>query len=272
MHGARAIEDGDGRGHLADHGPQERLDLLLHFRIGAIRRETLDEPRRLHERVVGDVGHRRVPRAAVHAHVERRRQLLGGGADVVDAVAEVEPVAGALVDGVVAAHRIRVLLAQPLQAEAVADLLVGGRGEDQVAGGPEALAGERGDRDGVRRDLALHVQGAPAPDLVGAHLAREGRHRPLARIGEDDVGVGEQEQRRPVAGAPDPGDEARPLGHAGVELALDAARLEVLPQELRGSRLVPRRVRRVDLDEPAEKVRHLAAQAGHRHARSILAA
>ena len=132
---------------------------------GPVRREPLDEPRRLHERVVGDARHRRVPRAPVHAHVERRRHLLGGRAEVVDAAAEVEPVAGALVDRVVAAHGVGVLLAEPLQAEAVADLLVGGRREDQVAGRPEALAGERGDRDGVRRHLALHVERAAPPDF-----------------------------------------------------------------------------------------------------------
>ncbi len=34
------------------------------------------------------------------------------------------------------------LLAEPGEAEVVADLLVGGRGEDEIAGGLEALARE----------------------------------------------------------------------------------------------------------------------------------
>src|SRR5262249_44435741 len=81
----------------------------------------------------------------------------------------------------------------------------------------------------------------------------------------------EQEQRRPVAAAADPGDEVGALGHPRVELALDAVRLEVGAQELRRGGLVARRIRRVDPDEPAEELRHLAAQACRRHVRSILA-
>src|SRR5439155_21437816 len=104
------------------------------------------------------------------------------------------------------------LLAQPLQAEAVvamspaALLLVGGRAEDEVAARREALARERSDRDGVRRDLALHVERAAAPDLPVDQLAGERRNLPVGGIGVNDVGVAEKEERRP-AGAGAAGDE-----------------------------------------------------------------
>ena len=139
----------------------------------------------------------------MHPDVERRRHLLGGRADVVDPAAEVEPVACALVDRVVAAHSIGMRLAQPLEPEAVTHLLVGRRSEDHVAGRLEALTDERGDRHRIRRDLPLHVERPSPPDarppaLVILELARERRDGPLMRVGEHDVGVGEQEQRRPV--------------------------------------------------------------------------
>ena len=63
-------------------------------------------------------------------------------------------------------------LAEPLQALAliVAHLLVSRRGEDEVTFRPEALTGERRDGDGARRHLALHVQGAAAPDAAVPQL------------------------------------------------------------------------------------------------------
>jgi hypothetical protein len=117
--------------------------------------------------------------------------------------------------------------AEPLEPIACADLLVGGRREDEVARRAEPLAGERGDRDRVRRHVRLHVERAATPDLAAAHLAGERVHRPFGRVGEDDVRVAEQEQGRPVARAPDPGDDVRALGDAGVQLALQPVRLEI---------------------------------------------
>ena len=152
-------------------------------------------------------------------------------------------------------------LAQPLEAEhlALAHLLVGGRREDQVAGRLEPLARERRDRDRVRRHLALHVERAAAPDAAVPQLARPRVDRPLGRVGEDGVGVREQEQRRPVARPPDPRDEVRPLGHARVELALDAERLEVRAQELGRLRLVAGRVDGVQADQRLEEPDDLVA-------------
>ena len=91
----------------------------------------------------------------MHPDRERRRQLLRRRDDPVALVADLETVAPALVDGVVAANRVRVLRAEPGEPEAVPDLLVGGRREDQVAGRLEALADERGEGNCVRSDVAL---------------------------------------------------------------------------------------------------------------------
>src|SRR6185436_1413832 len=76
--------------------------------------------------------------------------------------------------------------------------------------------------------------------------------------GEHDVGVREQRERRAVARAADARDEVRALGRAGEERALDAGRLEVVAQELSGRRLVPRRVGRVDADQPLEQIDDVA--------------
>src|SRR5437868_14781782 len=97
--------------------------------------------------------------AAVNDQPEGRAHLLGCRAEIEDtAAAEVDPIACALVDAVVRANGVGMLAAQPREAEVVADLLVGRRGEDQVAARLEPLARQRGDRNRIRRDLSLHVE------------------------------------------------------------------------------------------------------------------
>ena len=105
--------------------------------------------------------------APAHAQTERRGHLLGHGR-LVDhaAIVELEPLTAALVDRVVARNRIRMLAAEPLEAEAVADLLVGHRRKDQIAARAKALARERGDRHRARGHLALHVERTAPPDLT----------------------------------------------------------------------------------------------------------
>ena len=122
-----------------------------------------DERRGLDERVVGDRRHRRVAAPAAHAQDERRAHLLGGRAEVEHLPAELDPVAGALVEREVCANRVGVRVDEPLQPEAVADLLVGGRDEDQVARASPALARQRRERDGRRCDLALSCRARRAP-------------------------------------------------------------------------------------------------------------
>ena len=208
--------------HRAEQHVEEACDLRDQLRLGRELAEPRDERRRLDERVVGDRRHRRVPAASVHAEDERRAHLLGGRAEVQHLAAELDAVAGAFVDREVGTHRVGVRFDEPLQPEAVADLLVGGRDEDQVARAPPALARERRERDRRRGDLTFHVERAAAPHLAVHELAAERLTLPLARVGENDVRVREQRKRRAVAAAADAGDEIRALGHARVELALDA--------------------------------------------------
>ena len=148
-------------------------------------------------------------------------------------------------------------LDEPLQPEAVADLLVGCRDEDEIAGAAPSFARERGERHCVRSDLPLHVEGAAAPYFAVDELATERVALPLGRRGKHDVGVREQRERRAVAPAADAGDEVGALGRLRVELALDPRRLEVVAQHLCGGRLVAGRVRRVDANQPLQKLRDL---------------
>ena len=244
----------------ADNGLEERGHLRLETRLRRELRETLDQPRRLHERVVRDPGRRRVPAAAVNAQHERRAHLLRGRGEVERPLADHHAVAGALVERVLGANRLGMLLAEPGEPEVDADLLVGGRDEDQVAAGLESLPGERGHRHRARRDLALHVERAAAPDLAVAKLARPGVDLPLGGIGENRVRVREERQPRPVAAPGNPRDEVRPLRHLRVELAGDAVLLEVVAQELGRTGLVPGRVDRVEADQLLEELADLVAE------------
>jgi hypothetical protein len=209
---------------------------------------------------IRDARHRRVAAAAAHAQTERRAHLLRHRAEVVRVAAQLDPVAGALVDQVVAAHCVAVLLAQPRRAEPGADLFVGGRAEDQVAGRLEALARERRDRHRLGRDLPLHVECAAPPHLAVAQLTAKRIGVPLRSVREHDVGVRKEKQGRAVAAPRDARNEIRALGDLGVQLAGDAGVFEVVAQQLRGRRLVARRIRRVDANEPLEELRHLLSQ------------
>jgi hypothetical protein len=81
----------------------------------------------------------------------------------------------------------------------------------------------------------------------------------------------EQEQPRALPSW-NPSDEIRPLGHLGVELALDSGLLEVRAKHLGGERLVPRRVDGVEADELAQELDRLVAEADGGHVQSILSA
>ena len=170
-----------GRRPLAEHDIEEACDLRPDRGLGPIGGQLLDQRRRLHERVVGDPRHRGVAAAAVHGDPEGRAHLLRGGAEIEDAAAELDPLAAALVDRVVDPDGVGMVLAEPLEAVVVADLLVGRGDEDEIARRREALAGERGDRDGARRDLVLHVERAAPPDVVVGEVAGPRVARPLGR-------------------------------------------------------------------------------------------
>ena len=100
---------------------------------------------------------------------------------------------------------------EPLETEAVTDLLVRGGGEDEVAGGPKALATERREGDRARSHLALHVERAATPHLAVDEIARPGIALPLVRVGEHGVRVAEERERRAVTATLEPRDEVRAL-------------------------------------------------------------
>src|SRR4029077_1787743 len=125
---------------------------------------------------------------------------------------------------------VRVLAAQPDESVAVADLLVGRCDEEEVTRRSEPLSRERREGDGVRRDLALHVERTTTPHLAVHQVARPRIAVPLGRIREDGVRVAEEREGRTVS-TRNSGDEIRTLGNTGIELGLDAVPREVAGQQ-----------------------------------------
>jgi hypothetical protein len=160
-----------------------------------------------------------------------------------------------------------VLAHEPLQADVDAHLLVGGRHEDQIAVGPEAVTRERRDRDRGCGDVALHVERAAPPDLVVEQLGAPGIALPLGGIGKHRVGVGEQREARPRAPPRKPRDEVGPSRLAGEQLRLDAAFREVLAEQIGRNGLVPGRVDRVESDQRLQELDRLLTKRGDGHQR-----
>ena len=151
-------------------------------------------------------------------------------------------------------------LAEPLRTEPVTHFLVGSRGEDQVARRLEPFTRKRGERNSAGGDLSLHVEGAATPHLPVTQLTPERIRAPLRRVCEHDVGVREEEQRRPFAATRYARNEVRAFGHTRIQVHLCAALLEVLAQNLRRRGLVARRVGRVDADQILQELGDLVAQ------------
>ena len=258
---ARARSRATSRGGASpSHGLEERLHLGEH-RAGRLEpRERLEHRGRLEERVVGRVRIRRVAAPAPEPKAERRGRLLRDRAEVVRAAAEDAALAASLVDGEVGAHRLRVLAREPRHAEVEPDLLVRREGEQHVARGTHALADERGERDGRRRDMALHVERAASPDLAVDEVARPRIARPLVGIREHRVRVRHQQDARPVrrrAGARR-GSPARASSRRARSRRRSRARYRC--SSVGGAGLVPRRVDGVETQERPEELRHLVPE------------
>ena len=163
---------------------------------------------------------------------------------------------------------VRPLVHQPRHADALrAILLVGLRDEDDVTAGAEPAAGQGGHRHRPRRGLVLHVRrAAPPQEAVVVQVARERGVPPVLRSGRHDVGVPDQRHRRALARPRDAGDQVRPVGVAGDQLAGHAVRLEVALEQRRRRRLAAGRIRRVDPQQVAQELRRLVAQVALVHA------
>ena len=264
---ARKLQGLGGLELPARDGLHERVGLRAQPQLGPVSGQTLDQPRGLDERVVGNPRHRRVSSSAVHAQPEGRAHLLRRRAEVEGAAGQLDPLAPAFVERVVGSNSLGMRLAQPRQAKALAHLLVGRRDEDQVAGRLEPFPRKRGDGDGIGRNLALHVERAATPDLTVANLSRPRVDLPLSGIRDDRVRVRKQEQARPVAPPGKSPDEVRALRYLRVQLTLDSVCSEVVPEQLRGDSLVPRRIHRVEPDQLLDEVGNLVAETSRAHRR-----
>ena len=162
----------------------------------------------------------------------------------------------------VVAAQIGPLAHEPAHADLVRPVLLVGLGDQQhVAVRDVAAAREHREGDGARGRLALHVERATAPEVAVAHLARERRHRPVGRVGVDDVGVAGERERRAGAAAAHPRDQVGAPRIARDALALHAVAREIGLEHLGAERLVARRIGRVDADQVARQVDDLVEQA-----------
>ena len=257
---ARGVERlGRGAGTSSPSAARKPSVSGVSARLGRELAEPLDQARRLDERVVGDPRHRAVAAAPVHVQLERRAPLLGRRAEVEHAPADLDPVAGALVDRVVAAHGVRVRLAEPLEPVRRRPRPSPRRRSPRRSGRrPAGTLPGRARRSRPRSPPpGSSCRARRGPRRAVAQLARPRIDRPLRRVGEHGVGVREQEQRRAVAACPGCARRGCPLGLARVQLALDAERLEVVAQQLGRQRLVPRRVDGVQADQRLEEPRRL---------------
>ena len=111
-----------------------------------------------------------------------------------------------------ALEQLRVVVDQQPGALDPAGLLVGEEREHHVPRRPlPGRAAHCRTTASSHRVHVLHVDRAAAPDAAVPDLPGERVHRPLRRVGRDDVEVAVQQQRRPDrVGALDPGDHAGP--------------------------------------------------------------
>ncbi len=232
-------------------------------RLGQLERrsgcgDAAEDGAELEQGVIAGLRQRGVARCPTRGDRETEDALLRA-ADAVEAPAlVVEDLAAALVEEVVAAHGVRLLLAQPAGADVSAGLLVGHEDELEVSpGGSPALTSERHACDRLGRDLRLHVERAAAPEEPVREVARPRVVAPLRGVGEHGVDVAEVAQGRPVDGAVQVGDEVGPGVFGGEEANLEAGLAQVAGQVLDGHALVARRVDRVEAHEALEDRRGL---------------
>jgi hypothetical protein len=83
---------------------------------------------------------------------------------------------------------------------------------------------------------------------------------PVGRVGDDGVGMGEQQQARAAAVPGQARDKVRALRSLRVELAPYAVVAEIVAQQLGRLRLVPGRVDRVEPDQLLEELGDLVAE------------
>ena len=207
--------------------------------------------------------HRGVAGVARHDHAELCRALLADQ-QVVEAFTarQLQELATALVQQVVAAHEVGALRGEPAGAAHGALFLVGLGHEHELAGEVAAVLEQPAHGHGEGGQQVLHVDGAAPPDVAVLHDAGKGRLVPLVGRRRHDVLVRHERQARPRARAGQRDDEAAPPGRLAHDLAAQTETAKVLVEERGHGRLVAGRVGRVDADQGGEQLARLALHPG----------
>jgi hypothetical protein len=137
---------------------------------------------------------------------------------------------------------------QPLGSVAAHVLLVGEGAEDDVPGRLEPFCSRAKQRREHHRDAALHVQGAPAPDVTVALDAFEGWLAPLLPGRRDDVHVSVEKKRWSRAPAAEASDQVGPVGIAREDRRVEPSFMQETVDERDALPLVAGRIRRVEAE------------------------
>jgi hypothetical protein len=165
-----------------------------------------------------------------------------------------------LAEGVPGPDHVGVVVDQPGAASGAAGLLVGHRGQLEVAPQPHPEAGQQPDHGHAHGHHLLHVDRAPAPNGTVVDLPGERRVAPAPGLGRDHVDVAVEQQRRlaPVA-AGQPGDQVGPARRGRQHLRLDPDPAQVVGEERDALGLVAGRVGGVELQQRPQQLHHRLA-------------
>ena len=150
------------------------------------------------------------------------------------------------------------LLGQPLGAERAAGLLVGDADHLQLAALQRRRCAPAAAAATASAAVWDFMSSAPRPYRKPSRTSRAPRvGRPVLGVGEHGVDVGEVAEHGPVALAAQRRDEVRALGLGAAQLDVEARVLEVAREPLLARALVPRRVDRVEGDQPGQDLGRL---------------
>ena len=174
--------------------------------------------------------------------------------------AQVEGGPADLPEGVAGPDLVRVVVDQPGAAGGAAGLLVGHRGQLEVAPQRHPEPGQQPDDGHAHGHHVLHVDRAPAPDGAVVDLAGERRVPPAPGLGRDhvDVAVEQQRGRSPVA-AGQAGDQVGPARGRRQHLRLDPGPAQGVGQEGHALGLVAGRVGGVEAQQRPQQLHHRLA-------------
>ena len=162
------------------------------------------------------VGTRAVSAVVGDFQLETEVDLFGGLHGHVDGLAVLDVAAAGIgIDAELGVDEVAMLFDEPIDAVGRAAFLVGGEGEDEIAGGLEVFAlhaQEGSDEGGV---VALHVGGAAAVEVAALLAEDEGVEGPIGAAGFDDVEVSEEEDGTRGAGAAEADHEVAFAGDGG---------------------------------------------------------